>query len=150
MIKPSPVLIIASLCTLLAMSSRAQKRTEMAFITGIQKEGAYNIIEADFIQMLSGKAAVAAARRQGEAQYDIGPKEDTTWYVDNDYYIVNMSKKVRRYLLMPGAAIWLLKEGTSDIKQGNLAQLKKDFRNQMFKLYFERERLVRIEAVFTP
>lgn len=52
---------------------------------------------ADYAQMLTGAAAVKAAREDGE----IGPGED----VPNDYYIRNQNKQLRKMAVVPGAPV---------------------------------------------
>lgn len=58
-----------------------------------QKENRY-YVDVDYIQFLSGEAAVAAARRKGDAAVDV-VKGDTVYSVFNDYYIVNDNSQVR-------------------------------------------------------
>src|SRR5882757_10067776 len=52
-------------------------------------------IDADYIQFLMDDDAVKAAKKHGEAQMDIGQKGDTSWYVPDDYYILNDNPKIR-------------------------------------------------------
>ncbi len=78
---------------LFAQSSAADKQT--ASITAVSIKGSSLTIDADFVQMLTGKAAIKAAKKTGEAEYDLNKKGDTTWYVPNDYFVLNENTKVR-------------------------------------------------------
>jgi len=52
-------------------------------------------IDADYVQFLMGDAAIAAARKKGDAERDINKKGDTVWSVPDDYYVLNENKKIR-------------------------------------------------------
>lgn len=67
---------------------------QYCYINKIYKTGDTTCIDADFVVFLMGKAAVAAARKNGDAEPFV-KNGDTTWSVPNDYYIVNENKKVR-------------------------------------------------------
>ena len=56
-------------------------------------------LEVDFIQFLMDDKAIEEATKRGEAAYDIEENGDTTFYVNNDYYIVNDNPKLRLFML---------------------------------------------------
>ncbi|MEJ7674304.1 MAG: hypothetical protein WKF59_16815 [Chitinophagaceae bacterium] len=49
----------------------SKTKQEIVLITAITTSGKDFIIDADFVQMLTGKAAIKAAKKAGVAEYDI-------------------------------------------------------------------------------
>ncbi len=62
-----------------------------------------NYIDIDYVQFLTGQAAIDAAKADGIAEQD----EHGNWYVPNDYYIVNDSSQLRTFEVSSTAAIKL-------------------------------------------
>lgn len=93
----------------------SKTKQEIVLITAITTSGKDFIIDADFVQMLTGKAAIIAAKKAGEGEYDINKKKDTVWYVPNDYFIANESTKTRKLTITPATPISIVKEGTSKL-----------------------------------
>ena len=134
-----------------AQTGMAQKaKSEIAFITAINLMGKNSNIDADFVQMLTGKTAIKAAKKSGEAEYDINAKGDTSWYVPNDYYILNSNKKIRKLLLAPSVNIYLVKDGGSKVTKSILPVLRKNYAGKIFKLLIEESKVVRIEEIYIP
>ena len=69
---------------------------ETVYITEIKTNGKAPVISVDYVQMLTGKPAINAAKLAGEAEYEVNSKADTTWYVPNDFYLVNKNKAIRK------------------------------------------------------
>jgi len=80
-----------------------------------QKNGQY-FVDVDYIQFLSGEAAVAAARRKGDAQEEV-VKGDTVYSVFNDYYIVNDDPEVRTLRLDTEATFTFWRSGENGLKR---------------------------------
>lgn len=96
-----------------------------------EKEGAA-YIDADFIQFLMGKAAVAAARKRGDAE-PVVRNGDTTWSVPNDYYILNENRKIRKLMLKSGfRLIWVSQPEQEEIS--GVEYLKKYAKDRVFVL----------------
>jgi len=131
-----------------AQSGAAAKQT--ALITAVSIKGKSVTIDADFVQMLTGKAAIKAAKKAGEAEYDLNKKGDTTWYVPNDYFVLNENTKVRQLTLSANAQIFLVKEGTSSLAKSNAAKLKKSFEGKLFKLTIINNTVTVITEIYTP
>jgi|GEM_PF-3919910 len=70
-----------------------------------QRQGRY-YATVDYIQFLTDEAAVAAARRRGDALAEV-VKGDTVYSVFNDYYIINDNPRRRTLPLSPAAVIRL-------------------------------------------
>ena len=85
----------------------SKTKQEIVLITALTTSGKDFIIDADFVQMLTGKSAIKAAKKAGEAEYDLNKKGDTTWYVPNDYFVLNENTKVRQLTLSSTAQIYL-------------------------------------------
>jgi len=131
-----------------AQSNAAGKQT--ALITAVSITGTVVTIDADFVQMLTGKAAIKAAKKAGEAEYDLNKKGDTTWYVPNDYFVLNENTKVRQLTLSANAQIFLIKEGTSSIAKSNAVKLKRSFEGKLFTLTIINNTVTVITEIYTP
>lgn len=125
-------------------------KQEIAIITSVKTIGKEMSIDANFVQMLTGKAAIKAAKKAGDAEYDINAKGDTAWYVFNDYYISNSSNITRKFTLAPNTLIYLVKEGSSILMKTNTQKLKQGFEGKLFRLTFIATKLMRIEEIYTP
>lgn len=73
-------------------------------------------VTVNYIQFLSGEAAVAAARRKGDAAVDV-VNGDTVYSVFNDYYIVNDSPKLRTFPLAEQATFTFWRSGESGLER---------------------------------
>ena len=124
--------------------------SQIVFITGISKNGTDFIIDADFVQMLTGRAAVTAAKKKGEAEYDINKKKDTVWYVPNDYFILNENNKVRKLTITPATQIFLIKEGTAKLNKSTALQLKRAYEGKLYQLSIVNDRVIKIKEIYTP
>ncbi len=131
----------------------AQSKTDgkqTVLITAVNIIGKNITIDADFVLMLTGNAAVKAAKKTGEAEYDLNKKGDTTWYVPNDYFVLNENTKVRKLTLSSTAQIYLVKEGTSSVAKSNAAKLKKSFEGKLFRLTIINSTVKAITEIYTP
>lgn len=80
-----------------------------------QKNGRY-YVDIDYIQFLNGEAAVAAARRKGDAQEEV-VQGDTVYSVFNDYYIVNDNPQVRTLPLDGEATFTFWRSGENGLER---------------------------------
>ncbi len=131
-----------------AQSSTAGK--QIVLINAVSITGKNVTIAADFVQMLTGKAAVKAAKKTGEAEYDLNKKGDTTWYVPNDYFVLNDNTKVRQLTLSSTAQIYLVKEGTSSLAKSNAAKLRKSFEGKLYSLTIINNIVTVITEIYIP
>ncbi len=107
-------------------------------------------LTADYVQMLTGKAAIAAARSVGEADYEIRKKRDTVWSVPNDYFVLNQSPKTRMLSVAPKAKIFLVAEGSSKVAPAPISKLQKSFAGKLFRLTISNGGVEKIEEIYTP
>lgn len=68
-----------------------------------QDKGRY-YVTADYIQFLNGEAAIAAAKRKGDAELTV-QNGDSTYAIFNDYYIVNEDVRQRTFPLSEQAVL---------------------------------------------
>ncbi|RXK80778.1 hypothetical protein [Filimonas effusa] len=73
---------------------------QYCYINKVYEQNGSYYIDADYVQFLMGKPAVAAARKRGDAERII-KNGDTTWSLPNDYYILNENGKQRTLKLAP-------------------------------------------------
>ena len=149
------LIVLVAIC-LFAIKANAQTDTtsktkqEIVLITAIATSGKDFIIDADFVQMLTGKAAIKAAKKAGEAEYDINKKKDTVWYVPNDYFIANESTKTRKLTITPATQISVVKEGTSKLSKATAAQLKRSYEGKLYRLSTVNNKVVKLTEIYTP
>jgi hypothetical protein len=79
-----------------------------------QDKGRY-YVAVDYIQFLSGEAAVAAARRKGDAQEEV-VNGDTIYSVFDDHYIINDDAQ-QRTLPLGEQALFTLWDTSGDLRQ---------------------------------
>lgn len=59
------------------------------FINRIVEKNSGYYINVDFIEVLTGDSAVEAAKKIGQAEFEVSETGDTNWFVPNDYFILN-------------------------------------------------------------
>ncbi|WP_303311840.1 hypothetical protein [Hymenobacter sp. BT730] len=79
-----------------------------------QDKGRY-YVTADYIQFLNGEAAIAAAKRKGDAELTV-QNGDSVYSVFNDYYIVNDDPRQRTFPLSEQAVLTVW-DRTADLHQ---------------------------------
>ena len=80
---------------------------KFCYIKKFYQEGNTRYIDADFIQFLFGDKAVAAAKKHNDAEMEV-KNGDTTYYVLNDYYVLNENTRIRKLALSPDVACYTL------------------------------------------
>lgn len=133
--------------------AQAQKNLnsdQISLITAIHTVGKNYIAEADFVQMLTGKAAVKAARKAGEAEYNINKEKDTIWYVPNDFFVLNSNPEIRQLQIFPGIKIYLLRNGSSILIKSSMLKLKNNFTGKLFRLTLKQNQIIKLEEIYTP
>ncbi len=103
-----------------------------AYVRKIYQKGDSSYIDADYIQFLTGKAAIDAAKKNHDADTFYGDNGKIIEIgVPDDYYIVNQSKQIRTLPLAKDADI-----ETMDMSSGNVLTKKmsvKDFKARGLK-----------------
>ena len=124
---------------------------QYAFIFKINQVGDSVFIDADYIQFLTGQAAIDAAVKAHDA--DTFKTEDgvTHFDVPNDYYIVNENKKIRRLKLALNVKYDLLLDMHDDLRITNsLEGLKKVYKSSPYILSLYNNEIVGIKEQFIP
>ncbi|HLK98711.1 MAG TPA: hypothetical protein VK364_13150 [Hymenobacter sp.] len=80
-----------------------------------QEQGQY-YLTVDYIQFLTGGAALAAARRKGDALAEV-QNGDTVHSVFNDYYIINDDAQLRTLHLADQATLTFWRSGKNGLEQ---------------------------------
>lgn len=97
-------------------------------------------IDADYIQMFEGEAALAAAKKNGDVDTTYGENgKILDIYIPNDFYILNENPKIRRLELLPNTKI---------IFQSINEETPLDSR--LFKLFLKNNKVIKIEEVYLP
>lgn len=63
--------------------------TNHYYINSIYEIDSTYFLNVDFIEVLTGDSAIIVAKKHGQAEYEISEQGDTTWFVANDYFILN-------------------------------------------------------------
>lgn len=124
------------------------------FIKSVFKDGTSHFVIVDFVDFLIGEDAVAKALEQGKAEYDITEKNDTTYYVYNDYYISNINPKLRTLKIFESIQIELLDfsgKSESGYKYVTIEELMKEYENHSLVIIkFKNGKVLEIKEQFTP
>ena len=138
---------------ILSSDTSIYSKDEYAFIVGIIQKGDSTFIDADYIQHLTGQAAVEAAIKVHQA--DTFKTEDGKTHIDvpNNYFIVNDNKKIRRLTLDKNCLIDLVinPDRMPPINENSLKSLKNVDHESPFILTLNDKGLViRIKEIFVP
>ena len=144
-----------SLDTAKEIQSDIQTKTleQYADIVRIFQKGDTTFLDADYIQFLTGDAAIEAAKKAHQA--DTFQTEDGKTHIDvpDDYYIVNESKKKRQFPLAKDCIFDLIinPDRTHPIVENSLKSLQKIYKDSPFILTLnDKEIVVKVKEVFLP
>ena len=126
---------------------------EYTFIVGVIQKADSTFIDADYIQYLTGQAAINAAIKVHQA--DTFKTEDGKTHIDvpNDYFIVNNNKKIRRLALDKNCSIDLVLnlDRTPPITENSLRNLKKvDHESPFILTLNDKGIVIKIKEIFVP
>lgn len=111
-----------------------QVENNYALVINIYSENNKKYIDADYVQYFTGKKAIEEAKKRNEADKHIINGE-TVYSVPNDIYIVNENNKIRKL------------EVSNNVK---LDYLKNDYKDKLFLLTIQNEKVVDIKEIITP
>jgi hypothetical protein len=129
-------------------------KEQYTYIKSAYEKNGMFYINADYIQFLTGDAALAAAKKNGTADTTYDDKGNITNIgVDDDYLILNENSKIRTLQLSPGVVIETILPGDDPISLKRISV--NDFRNQdytdrPFILTMRNETVVAIREVYVP
>jgi hypothetical protein len=126
---------------------------QYADIIRIWQKGDTTFLEVDYIQYLTGDAAIEAAKKVHQA--DTFQTQDGIIHIDipNDYFIVNESKKIRRLSLANDCAFDLIinPDRTHPITNNSLKSLHTIYSDSPFILTLnDKDFIIKVKEVFTP
>jgi hypothetical protein len=110
-------------------------------------------VDADYIQYLTGNAAIEAAKKAHQA--DTFQTEDGKTHIDvpNDYFMVNETKKIRQLPLSKDCSFELIinPDRTHPIADNSLKSLKTIYKDSPFILTLnDKGIVVKVKEVFLP
>jgi hypothetical protein len=117
---PSPVIsIIATTAPILTPTPTAGvTENRIGYVRKVKTTLGVNYVTIDYVEFLTGTAAIDAARAHGDAQQD----EHGDWYVDDDYYIVNDNPLLRTFPLSATCSIRVV-----DLSSGSITPVSITF-----------------------
>ena len=132
-------------------SSSIKDTSVYAYITSIKNEANGILLFVDFIQFYSNEDAIAKAKERGDADtlYKNGKMIIS---VPGDYYIVNESKKVRKFYLSQDTKfnLQLNHDRQHPISENSLNSLLKIYKDSPFILHIFDNKITSINEVLLP
>lgn len=64
-------------------------QNQYCYSYNIDKIDSTYFLNIDFVELLTGDSAIVVAKKLGQAEFEISESGDTTWFVPNDYFILN-------------------------------------------------------------
>lgn len=121
------------------------------YIVDVINNNNFTYLKVDFIQFFISNNAIEEAKKRGEAPYDIDENGDTTFYVNNDYYIANDNPKLRLFMLTDSTDIEFheaFDEPAPDFKNSDKAM--KRVRFSPFIIITKDGKTTRLNEIFVP
>lgn len=153
LVKPDSVVNDLNIAEDDSPDTQPNTKDQHANILSIVQKVDTTILEADYIQYLTGKEAIEEAAKAGEVDTFRTKDGSIELVVPNDYYIANKSKKIRKLYLSKDCAFDLLHnpDRANPISGNSLKSLKTIYRESPFLLTIDKSGfVVKIKEVFTP
>jgi len=128
-------------------------KEEYSNIIRVIQTGDNTFIDADYVQFLTGQAAVDAALKEHEAEKFETKDRKTDFSVPGDYYIVNESNKIRRILLSENCVFDLVfnLDKIPPVNENSLKNFEMIYKESLFILTIDIEgKVTKIKEVFLP
>lgn len=122
-----------------------------ALIQSIYSENEKNYLDVDYVQYYVGDKAIKEAKKRGEADSHV-VNGKIVYSVPDDIYIVNENNMIRRLEVSNKVKIEL---GCCDYpktekKSIKINDFKNDFKDRLFLLTIENEKIIEIKEIFLP
>jgi hypothetical protein len=136
------------------MANPIVKSKQIGYISKVYEDEGKKYLKFDDVKFLMGDEAIEAAKKDGAATYENGE-----YYVDDDYYIVNSSEKIKSYVISDNASLNLLgfwiDSFTGDgnnhsISYNKFKSISSKNENMLCYIYAENNIVVKVEGQFTP
>jgi hypothetical protein len=125
---------------------------QYCYIKKIYTKGDASYVDADFIQFLYGDKAIAAARKNHDAEMSV-KDGDTTYSVPNDYYILNENSKIRTLALdnQVKCTAVVYEDSRVVLKEVTLDQLKAKYKDNIYIITLGKDSLItQIKEQYVP
>ena len=122
---------------------------QYGYVKNITNDGGKINLMVDFVQMLTGKTAVEAAKKAGDADTlynDNGTIKEII--VFDDYYILNSNPQLRKLQLSPTVKFKF--SGVPKPLPPTFASFKKIYKDHLFKLFLQNNTVIKIEEEYLP
>lgn len=122
-----------------------------AYISSIRNEGNGILLMVDFIQYYENEEAIVKAKERGDAD-TLFKNGKMIISVPGDYYIINESKKVRKFYLASDTKfeLQLNNDRQHPISENSLNSLLKIYKDSPFILHIFENKITLIKEVFLP
>jgi|688.fasta_scaffold437299_2 hypothetical protein len=132
-------------------SSEIKDTVVYVYVASIRKDIKGVLLFVDFIQYYSNEEAVAKAKERGDADtlYKNGKMLIS---IPGDYYIVNESKKVRKFYLSNKIkySLQLNQDRQHPISVNSLDSFIKIYKDSPFKLHISGNEIIKVDEVILP
>lgn len=137
------------------IKNKEQWQTVKPLQMNLKQAGNSYSLDADYVQMLTGKAAIIAAQKNGDADSVFNDQgKFIELEVPNDYYIVNNNPKLRRLIISPTVVLKMEKEtipsSSPKIPVYPIQRLNKVYKDGLFELTIIGDTVVEIKEVYLP
>jgi hypothetical protein len=109
-----------------AVADTNNNMRQFVYIKNVQQQqNGQWVCTADYIEFYMGDKAVQVAKKRGDAAVDTGANGKLTYFVYNDYYIVNDNKKLHKLPVSSAVVIKLVNFNSNPIgmRNGSLNEL---------------------------
>ncbi|MCA6470992.1 MAG: hypothetical protein IM591_11430 [Chitinophagaceae bacterium] len=122
-----------------------------AYITSIKNEANGVLLFVDFIQYYSNEEAVLKAKERGDAD-TLYKNRKMIISVPGNYYIINESKRIRKYFLSRNTKfnLQLNSDRQHPISENSLNSFLKIYKDSPFILHIVDKKIISISEVFLP
>ena len=133
-------------------TSIKDSKDQYAYIISITKENGIAYATVDYIQLLVGKEAFEAAKKHHDLDTAMDENGHIEVSVDNDIYIVNDNKKLRKIPLASKVEVvrTSFRTGNLSYVKSTLAVLAKDIPPSPFNLVIRNGKISEIHEVYIP
>ncbi|OYU79337.1 MAG: hypothetical protein CFE23_14625 [Flavobacterium sp. BFFFF1] len=130
---------------------QVQVSRNYAFVLKVYSENNINYVEADYVQYVTGDRAIEEAKKNGDADTRLVNGEKV-YSVPGDFYIVNEHNKIRKLAVSDNVKLDLVSSNDSKNKKelNTFDDFTNDYKDKLFLLTIESEKIIEIEEVFTP
>jgi hypothetical protein len=126
---------------------------QYCYITSVFEKADTTYIGADFVQYLTGEAAIEAARKANEVDTFTTKEGNIEFSVPNGYFVLNESRRSRKFVLSKDCSFDLIynPNGIRPITDNSLKSLKEIYLENIFMLTIDKNgHVTKIKEVFLP